>query len=282
MALNLAALKGLFGKLKPAAKTIANYGDDVAGVVANYGDDAAKALTTYGDDVAQMAFANADDLAAATAQTDNIAKRIRDADAPALTSTYDNPNGFDWDLIETSDDYGLSEFDFRLNGARNYNRGPTDDLISYLNDADAELDSLFSNFDPNAYKSGLDGTPDFDAMNVQPSKFGGYSPDLVGSFTFPDGFTSPDTSAMYYDSLERGYIPAEWGRGSSIYRDGLKGTGWAGEEGAITSLGEVGIDAFMPLNDSYKAYKRRHLEPWEVPPTLQSLTDIYKNLRNMK
>lgn len=42
MAFNLAALKGLFSKLKPAAKT-----------VANYGDDAAKALTTYGDDVAR-------------------------------------------------------------------------------------------------------------------------------------------------------------------------------------------------------------------------------------
>ena len=64
MAFNLAALKGLFSKLKPAAKAVANYsddiargvanyGDDIAGVVANYGDDAAKALTTYGDDVAR-------------------------------------------------------------------------------------------------------------------------------------------------------------------------------------------------------------------------------------
>jgi hypothetical protein len=44
-------LKGLFSKLKPAASTIANYGDDVAGAVAKYGDDAAKALTTYSDDV---------------------------------------------------------------------------------------------------------------------------------------------------------------------------------------------------------------------------------------
>lgn len=56
MALNLNALKGLFSKLKPAAKTIANYGDDAARAVANYGDDAARALTTYGDDV--MRFAN--------------------------------------------------------------------------------------------------------------------------------------------------------------------------------------------------------------------------------
>lgn len=66
MAFNLATLKGLFGKLKPAANAIANYGDDVAnavvnygddvaGVVANYGDDAAKALTTYGDDVVRAA-----------------------------------------------------------------------------------------------------------------------------------------------------------------------------------------------------------------------------------
>lgn len=40
MAINL---KGLFSKLKPAAKTIANYGDD-----------AAKALTTYGDDIVKQ------------------------------------------------------------------------------------------------------------------------------------------------------------------------------------------------------------------------------------
>lgn len=86
---NLNALKNLFSKLKPAAKTIANYGDDVAGVVANYGDDAAKALTTYGDDVARMTFANTDDLAAATAQSDDIAKLISDADIPT-----DPPSAF--------------------------------------------------------------------------------------------------------------------------------------------------------------------------------------------
>lgn len=61
MALNPTTLKGIFGKLKPAAKTIANYGDDVANAVVNYGDDAAKALTTYGDDVAR-AVDSADDL----------------------------------------------------------------------------------------------------------------------------------------------------------------------------------------------------------------------------
>lgn len=53
MAINLSVLKGLFSRLKPAATTIANYGDDVANAVVNYSDDAAKALTTYGDDVAR-------------------------------------------------------------------------------------------------------------------------------------------------------------------------------------------------------------------------------------
>jgi hypothetical protein len=70
---NLNTLKGLFSKLRPAAKTIANYGDDVAravvnygddvaGVVSNYGDDAARALTNYGDDAASAAITGADDL----------------------------------------------------------------------------------------------------------------------------------------------------------------------------------------------------------------------------
>ena len=51
MALNLSSLKGLFGKLKPAAKTIANYGDNAAGAVANYGDDALNFIANNGDDV---------------------------------------------------------------------------------------------------------------------------------------------------------------------------------------------------------------------------------------
>lgn len=73
MAFNLAALKGLFSKLKPAAKTIANYGDDVAGAIAKYGDDVARGVD-YVDDFG-IRYTNMQDLdnigAAAPANIEN-------------------------------------------------------------------------------------------------------------------------------------------------------------------------------------------------------------------
>lgn len=55
MAFNSAALKGLFSKLKPAAKAVANYGDDVAKAATTYGDDVARAVANYGDDLGSLA-----------------------------------------------------------------------------------------------------------------------------------------------------------------------------------------------------------------------------------
>jgi hypothetical protein len=120
MAFNLAALKGLFSKLKPAAKT-----------VANYGDDAAKALTTYGDDAARMAFANADDLAAATAQTDDIADIISKERPFFSSAPVEDPVIWDNDYLEWYDDKGINT-DFRLNGARTIPEN-TDGLVAHLN-----------------------------------------------------------------------------------------------------------------------------------------------------
>jgi hypothetical protein len=130
MAFNTAALKGLFSKLKPAAKTVANYGDDVASAVANYGDDAAKALTTYGDDAARMAFANADDLAAATAQTDDIADIISKERPFFSSAPVEDPVIWDNDYLEWYDDKGINT-DFRLNGARTIPEN-TDELVASL------------------------------------------------------------------------------------------------------------------------------------------------------
>lgn len=248
MAFNLNTLKGLFSKLKPAAKTVANYGDDVAGAVASYGDD-----------VARMTFANADDLAAATAQSDDIAKLISDADVPTNVPSrmwvngasnapeqpwYRSPNYVDrptpkqvlqqtdynspYGATRLVEAYANSEFsdevlnmmaDDHIDLVYNTQTVPvgtfakpenTDELISYLNNADAELDS-FSQLDPDAYKSGLDGTPE--KFVIAPEMFGGgggYDNRLVGSFSYPDGFINPEAAAMYYDSLERGYVPVEY------------------------------------------------------------------------
>ena len=300
MAFNLAALKGLFGKLKPAANAIANYGDDVANAVVNYGDD-----------VAQLAFANADDLAAATAQSDDIAKLIRDTDAPTDIPSrmwtngasnapeqfpYWSPNYGDrptpgqvlvgdwhydtgpWSSPKLAQMYADAEFsddvlkmmaddhidlvyNTQTRPVGSFNKtGNTDDLISYLNNADAEFDS-FSQLDPDAYKSGLNGTPE--KLVIAPEMFGGgggYDNRLVGSFSYPDGFINPESAAMYYDSLERGYIPAGYlDAGNEIRLD------WARNDASNRAYGlpglydelqtELGPNAFSNANKS-DAYKK--------------------------
>lgn len=277
MAFNLNSLKGLFSKLKPAAKTIANYGDD-----------AANALTTYGDDVAKMAFANADDLAAATAQTGDIAKLISDADVPTDTPShmwvngasnapeqfpYWSPNYKDsplpsqvlvsdwhydtgpWSSPKLEQLYADSVYsdDVLKDMARDHIQNVydtqtvpvgmftepenTDELISHLNNADAELDSL-SQLDPDAYKSTMTNAPAF-RKTIAPEEFGGYGGydnRLVGSFQYPDGFINPDSAAMYYDSLERGYVPMEYAKASNRIHDD-----WALSDSKRHAYGEPGL-----------------------------------------
>jgi hypothetical protein len=239
MAFNTAALKGLFSKLKPAAKTVANYGDDVASAVANYGDDVAKALTTYGDDAARMAFANADDLAAATAQTDDIADIISKERPLFSSAPVEDPVIWDNDYLEWYGDKGINT-DFRLNGARTLPEN-TDELITHLNNADAEFDSL-SQLDPDAYKSTMTNAPAF-RNNIAPEEFGGYGGydnRLVGSFQYPDGFINPDSAAMYYDSLERGYVPMEYAKESRRIHDS-----WARSDAARHAEGVPGLYDYL-------------------------------------
>lgn len=196
MAINPNTIKALFSKLGGAAKKALPLADDAAAAVANYGDDAAR-----------MAFANVDDLAAATAQSDDIANIISKENSILNSAPVKDPVLWDNDYLEWYDDKGINT-DFRLNGVRTPPEN-TDELIAHLNNTDAELDSL-SQLDPDAYKSGLDGTPDLDSTVIDPLRFPGHNPQLVGSFTYPDGFYDPDGAAMYYDSLERGYIPEEY------------------------------------------------------------------------
>lgn len=270
-------LKGLFSKLKPAAKT-----------VANYGDDAAKALTTYGDDAARMVFANADDLAAATAQSDDIAKLISDADVPTDVPNrmwingasnapeqfpYWSPNYSDrpspgqvlvsdwhydtgpWSSPKLEQMYADAEFsdevlemmaNDHIDLVYNTQTAPvgsftkpevTDDLIAALNNADAEFDSL-SQLDPDAYRSTMTNAPAF-RNNIAPEEFGGYGGydnRLVGSFQYPDGFINPDSAAMYYDSLERGYVPMEYAKESRRIHDN-----WARNDAVRHASGVPGL-----------------------------------------
>ena len=53
MAFNPSSLKSLFSKLKPAAKAVANYGDDVVRAVVPYTDNIARAVVPYTDDAAR-------------------------------------------------------------------------------------------------------------------------------------------------------------------------------------------------------------------------------------
>lgn len=72
--------------------------------------------------------------------------------------------------------------------------------------APTELDLLKAPLpeEPSWLYGGLDGTPDYDALDIRPERF---DPDLQpDSFIDPDGFTDPEAFAKYYDSLEHGYI----------------------------------------------------------------------------
>ena len=89
---NLNALKALFQKLKPAAKTIANYGDDVARAVVNYGDDVAGAVANYGDDAASALTNYSDDVADVVARYGNKASIVDYGDGAELYRGFILPN----------------------------------------------------------------------------------------------------------------------------------------------------------------------------------------------
>jgi hypothetical protein len=51
----------------------------------------------------------------------------------------------------------------------------------------------------------FDSTPDYDAMDIRPEKFGAI-PSLKDSIEYPDGFTDPDAFARYHTALQQGYM----------------------------------------------------------------------------
>lgn len=68
----------------------------------------------------------------------------------------------------------------------------------------------FDDFYRELYDAGykFDSTPDYDAMNVVPERFG-QSPYTVDHILYPDGFEDPEDFARYHDALERGYATKE-------------------------------------------------------------------------
>lgn len=97
-------LKGLFSKLKPAAKA-----------AANYGDDAAKALTTYGDDVARGAIDYVDDFGIkynTMQDLDNIGAALpANVESDFLDAVWDDPGPSVRKQNLVDDDFGPDWFD---------------------------------------------------------------------------------------------------------------------------------------------------------------------------
>lgn len=211
MAFNLNALKGLFSKLKPAAKVAANYSDDVAGAIANYGDDAAKALTAYGDDVAS-AVSSADDLvrrglAPANKQTatgDALEALYRyqiDSGAPVLAPD----DVLDDMYMASSGNSYVAHSDPNL-GIKLYTPGTeSDDYLRKFGESDWTLntdqwgrqhpirkqdlvDDSFLQFDPGVRQSGL------------PATAAGQS-ELIDALNNPDIMDSLDTALYYGDDI---------------------------------------------------------------------------------
>lgn len=54
----------------------------------------------------------------------------------------------------------------------------------------------------------MDNTPDYDALDVRPKRFG-QSDDPLDFLLYPDGFENPDDFARYHDNLEQGFISSD-------------------------------------------------------------------------
>lgn len=320
MAFNLNALKGLFSKLKPAAKTVANYGDD-AMRFANSVDEHLLPYSQYDSIVQHGAIpSKLDNLLGTTKYSDVLDGKASHDGLFSLTPS--NSDYFDGTATATrmpsvaEDLYNASLFPGRAaseldlsklqhnvddlvgtpytyrggtvvvrgdgTGRYGYDAVPDRSVLTRLDshyvhpdwtvapgadgklhtvrkDDLAELDSL-SQLDPDAYTSGLDGTPpSYKDSIIAPEAFGGrevYDNRLVGSFSYPDGFLDPDAAAMYYDSLERGYVPVEYldaGLEMRFDKDRMA------RHAALES--ELGSDAFSNarLSDAFTKLNKRRL-----------------------
>lgn len=54
----------------------------------------------------------------------------------------------------------------------------------------------------------MDNTPDYDALNINPKRFG-QSDDPLDFLLYPDGFENPDDFVRYHDNLEQGFISSD-------------------------------------------------------------------------
>lgn len=250
MAFNLNALKGLFSKLKPAAKTVANYGDDVAQGIVKYGDDVASSYSPEMTRLLQTAhnYDSAISHGAIPSKLDKflqpsakshinpraaVATDIRDAslnplwdaseiDLSKLTHNVD-------DIVDTPYSYANTQRGLVLTGdntgrygySPDWHNASTDDLVrksthtwKMRKDGDYEFPV------PIAEDSYLQLDPDAykSKMSWEPDVNAtvvlpqdfGQRASLIDSVDFPDGFTNPDDFARYYDALESGVVPKEF------------------------------------------------------------------------
>lgn len=72
----------------------------------------------------------------------------------------------------------------------------------------ADLDAISSTGFDLSEPFKMDSTPDYDAMDVRPERFG-QSPYAIDHVLYPDGFEDPEDFARYYDALEQGYATAQ-------------------------------------------------------------------------
>lgn len=148
------------------------------GKLAPYADDVAGAVANYGDDALRLASNYGDDAA-------RLVGEYGDDAANALGKV--NTRFLD------AGPASLEDLHASLKGAP-------------LPDEPLRIGSLTDDVGVRV----ADSLPHY-PENIQKGMFDGYSPYLEGTIDYPDGFASPDAFAKYYDSLELGYIPKEFG-----------------------------------------------------------------------
>lgn len=235
---NFAALKGFFSKLKPAAKTVANYGDDVAKAVANYGDDAAKALTNSSNrtrvgDLLENAYADQrifripeevpdkylDDVYLASSGKSYVAHKDPVTGVQMLT-----PNAMlNVDSGARRGNVPSYAHTLREGTPHTWAMRKDGDYEFPVPIADASFDELT---DPFTVEK-LDGIPDLDAMDIRPERFGWFngghekayedalSQGFISADILPHEYGTPDLIEInkYLDTLGDPYtLPKSYGR----------------------------------------------------------------------
>jgi hypothetical protein len=141
----------------------------------------------------------------------------------------------------------------------------------------------------------FDSTPDYRAMSLKPGamrispKRFGQKKHLIDSMDYPDGFIDPEDFARYYDSLELGFIPAEFADFDGTYIHPIKAPHWRDEinAGKILNMQDrLGLPTSPKTIEQSKMLAKKYLNPEDnffldcYPMYTRRISELYHKILN--